>query len=337
MSFQPPNFAQKPYAQKPGKKIRSTWVVAILAALFLVLCLSTGEGGFGMWVLLMGLFLLLTSVYALVFRRPSWARLFSPAVRKRAVAVGGAVTIVGFVIAGMTLPATEETVEPVAETTATPTPSKTSTPKPTKSTAAVAAGKACVSAGARETVTSGTATPTPTSTSSASATATPTPTASKTAGTSAAVSGAVFVCTEDDKGKLVWMDEEDSKKSLAERQAAADKEAADKKAAEEAAAAERQRIADEAAAAEAQRIADEQAAAAAEAQRIAEEQARQQQYVAPAPAPAAPAPAPAPAPGPGVVHPGSFCSPGGAVGVTSKGTPMVCGPGSDGRLRWRSA
>ncbi|WP_217182392.1 hypothetical protein [Streptomyces sp. AC495_CC817] len=38
-----------------------------------------------------------------------------------------------------------------------------------------------------------------------------------------------------------------------------------------------------------------------------------------------------------VVHPGSFCSPPGATGVTSAGTPMVCGPGSDGRNRWRSA
>ena len=92
----------------------------------------------------------------------------------------------------------------------------------------------------------------------------------------------MFVCTENDNGKLVWMHEEDSKKVIAART-----EAAEKKAAEEAAAAEQQRLADEqAAAAEAQRIADEQAAAeAAEAQRIADEQARQQ-YVAPAPAPA---------------------------------------------------
>jgi hypothetical protein len=36
----------------------------------------------------------------------------------------------------------------------------------------------------------------------------------------------------------------------------------------------------------------------------------------------------------GVVHPGSFCSPSGATGHTSIGTPMVCGPASDGRDRW---
>ncbi|MEV6591078.1 PASTA domain-containing protein [Streptomyces acidicola] len=39
----------------------------------------------------------------------------------------------------------------------------------------------------------------------------------------------------------------------------------------------------------------------------------------------------------GTVHPGSFCSPPGAAGVTEAGTPMVCGPGTDGRNRWRSA
>jgi uncharacterized membrane protein YgcG len=39
----------------------------------------------------------------------------------------------------------------------------------------------------------------------------------------------------------------------------------------------------------------------------------------------------------GTVHPGSFCSPPGATGVTAAGTPMVCGPGSDGRNRWHSS
>ncbi|MDQ0810015.1 beta-lactam-binding protein with PASTA domain [Streptomyces sp. B3I7] len=39
----------------------------------------------------------------------------------------------------------------------------------------------------------------------------------------------------------------------------------------------------------------------------------------------------------GTVHPGSFCSPPGATGVSAAGTPMVCGPGSDGRNRWRSS
>ena len=37
------------------------------------------------------------------------------------------------------------------------------------------------------------------------------------------------------------------------------------------------------------------------------------------------------------VHPGSFCSPRGALGRTSAGTLMRCQPGSDGRNRWSRA
>jgi micrococcal nuclease len=54
-----------------------------------------------------------------------------------------------------------------------------------------------------------------------------------------------------------------------------------------------------------------------------------------APPPPAPTTA-APAPPSGTVHPGSFCRPQGARGVTTRGTPMVCAPARDGRLRWRS-
>ncbi len=50
----------------------------------------------------------------------------------------------------------------------------------------------------------------------------------------------------------------------------------------------------------------------------------------------APAPAPAPPAAPPVVHPGAYCSPEGALGVTSAGTPMVCGKtaNSPDRARW---
>jgi hypothetical protein len=57
-------------------------------------------------------------------------------------------------------------------------------------------------------------------------------------------------------------------------------------------------------------------------------------------APPKPPPTPPTPPGPpdeGVVHPGSFCSPDGATGHTSIGTPMVCGPASDGKDRWHHA
>ncbi|MGW4446780.1 PASTA domain-containing protein [Streptomyces sp. NPDC004682] len=37
-----------------------------------------------------------------------------------------------------------------------------------------------------------------------------------------------------------------------------------------------------------------------------------------------------------VVHPGAYCAPAGARGVTQAGTSMVCGPASDGRNRWHS-
>ena len=40
---------------------------------------------------------------------------------------------------------------------------------------------------------------------------------------------------------------------------------------------------------------------------------------------------------PRVVSPGAFCSPSGETGSTSKGTPMRCGPASDGRDRWIAA
>ncbi|UUT34535.1 HNH endonuclease family protein [Microbacterium elymi] len=53
---------------------------------------------------------------------------------------------------------------------------------------------------------------------------------------------------------------------------------------------------------------------------------------APAPKPAAPKPA-----APKTVHPGSFCAPIGAHGVTTKGTPMVCSvKAGQTRARWRS-
>ena len=58
------------------------------------------------------------------------------------------------------------------------------------------------------------------------------------------------------------------------------------------------------------------------------------------PKPKPPPPPPPPPSGPpdeGIVHPGAFCSPAGATGETTAGTPMVCGPASDGRDRWHSS
>jgi len=50
-----------------------------------------------------------------------------------------------------------------------------------------------------------------------------------------------------------------------------------------------------------------------------------------------PTPANAPKPSTNVVHPGAFCSPQGAHGVTSAGTPMICTTSlTDPRARWRA-
>lgn len=62
----------------------------------------------------------------------------------------------------------------------------------------------------------------------------------------------------------------------------------------------------------------------------------------PAPKPVAhptphPSPPPSSPPPAHVVHPGSFCAPKGATGVTAAGTAMTCGPASDGRNRWHHA
>jgi hypothetical protein len=65
------------------------------------------------------------------------------------------------------------------------------------------------------------------------------------------------------------------------------------------------------------------------------------QAALPSPTTRAPSPAPtpttAPAGQPGVVHPGAFCAPAGASGVTADGTPMTCTTSpTDARNRWRS-
>jgi hypothetical protein len=43
-----------------------------------------------------------------------------------------------------------------------------------------------------------------------------------------------------------------------------------------------------------------------------------------------------PAPSGDTVHPGSFCAPAGATGVSKTGKSEICGPASDGRNRWHA-
>jgi len=127
--------------------------------------------------------------------------------------------------------------------------------------------------------------------------------------------------------------------ATASAQAAAAETAAAEAAATEAAAAAEKAAADAAAKATADAAAAKKAKAAAAAAAKA-----RAAVPAPAPAPAPappppppPAPAPAPAPAQGV-HPGAFCSPGGALGYTSAGKLMRCSTtATDSRNRWRAA
>ena len=326
MSSKPHNAAQK------WKPLRSTWIVGGVAGLFLVALLPE-MGGFSAWVLLIGLLLLITSAYSLIFRRRSWVAFSSSKGAKIGLASGAAALLIGFVGVGLTGPDLA-VAEPVASSSTSPSASLSPTPTPTPSaTARIIVGGSCPKVGMTQTGESvGTASP---SASGSRAAASP----SASPSTKAGAGVVTFVCAENEHQEFVWMEKDVADKLKADRIAAAEQAESARVAAEEA---EQQRLADEAAkaAAESQRLVQEQAAAA-EAQRLAEEQARQQ-YVPPAPAPApAPAPVPAPAPepvpapvGPNVVHPGAFCS--GGVGVTKTGKPMICAPAADGRMRWIS-
>jgi flagellar biosynthesis GTPase FlhF len=124
---------------------------------------------------------------------------------------------------------------------------------------------------------------------SASATATPTPTPTAPASSACLTENAtekylpkIFICTKTDAGKLLWLEQTESKRVTDARAAAAAKVAAEKAAADKAAQDAAAKAAAEQAAAEAAR----QEAAAAEA-------ARQQQAAAAAAAAAAIVPAPA--------------------------------------------
>jgi hypothetical protein len=56
----------------------------------------------------------------------------------------------------------------------------------------------------------------------------------------------------------------------------------------------------------------------------------------PVEAPTAPPTEPPSTPSQPIVRAGAYCAPVGATGVTTAGTPMVCGPESDGRNRWHA-
>lgn len=245
------------------------WIVA--AVLLLVLIPFAIVGGLGMVLFLLGLVVLLTGLYALLFKRRSWVGLPH---RKS----GGLVAVAGFVVFALGTGIVGATAAPREDT------DKATLVSPVQKSAAA------------------TPTPTPTATNPANSKC---PTAAATQ----KYNSQTYVCTMGSDQRLVWMTESDSKRVLAEK-AAAEKAAAEKAAAEKAAAeqaAAEKAAADKAAADKA--AADKAAADKAAADAAAQKAAAQQQAAkpAPAPAPAAPAPAvPAPAvPAPAAAYYGS--------------------------------
>jgi len=290
-------FARPQTSWRPTK---SFWITAVIVLLVMA------SSGFGNGLAVLGVVGLLTGVYALIFKRKSWAGITGRKPAAMVVAGGFAVALIGSAIAGPTTPPTDQPVKADVVSAET-TPAS----EPTDPEEADPALAPCA-----------------------------------TAGDIKVFKDREFVCSVNANGDLVWLDEASVKaiadkkaagqeaideakaeqaalkKAAAEKaatekaaadQAAADKVAADKAAAERAAA---QKAADKAAAEKAaadQAAADEAAAAA--------QQAEQQ----------------APPAVTGYVHPGSFCSGDGAPGVSKTGKAMVCTTASDGRLRWRSA
>ena len=223
---------------------KSFWIVSAIWLLLLIIAIPTA-GGFGAWLVMFALFLVVTALYSLLFGRRSWLGLPHRKGAGGAIGVGVVALIVG---AMLVPPAAVETstIQPLVALPATTTSSASASPSPTPSpTPKYVLLEECFSGGQ--------------------------------AVTELSVS---YVCTLDDKGVLVWMTEKESKVLVAQR--ADDKKRADEKIVAEKAAADKA-VADKAAADQlvAEQAAQQQAAAAqaaqVEAARVAAEQAAQQQ------------------------------------------------------------
>lgn len=228
-------FNRRPTAARPNRswqQSKSFWIVAALVLLLVIA--SAASSGFGGIILMLGLVALITGLYALLTKRKTWVSLPH---RKSAGIVAGAGVVALFVGGG------------VVGATAAP-----GTPVTAKS-GLVASQPAATPASS---------TPTPTATN-------PVRKSCLTAAATSTYQGAVLVCTKGTDGRLLWLPEAESKRTVkaaadkeeAEKKAAADKAAAEKLAAEQKAAADKT-AADKAAAEKA--AAD---AAAAEASRLA--------------------------------------------------------------------
>ncbi len=256
----------QPVSGKNKVRWRPTPSFWITGGLLLLLALLFGAaGGIGGVVLVLGIAAALTGLFVLAFKRRSWLGLPS---RKAGSLVAG-LGVVAFVVGTTVAVATAGPLPQPALSDSTNTASSSASASPTD---------------------------TPTATEQS-----PALTACDAVDVRKTYADAIFVCTRDKTNHLVWLDQDESKKVVA--QAAADKAAAVKLAAQKTAAA---KIAANKAAvvrAEAARAAAQQAAVLKVA--AAQEAAAQQSAAAAAQqaaAPAAPAPDPnapaAPAPNP---------------------------------------
>ncbi len=249
-----------------------------------------------MVLFILGLVALLTGLYVLLFKRRSWVGLPH---RKS----GGLVAVSGFVALILGAGVVGATAAPRADT-----------------------DKAALVSPASQSATA-TPTPTPTATNPANSTC-------ATAAATQKYNSQTFICTRGTDQRLVWMNEADSKRVVAEK-AAADKAAAEKVAAEKAvakkaaaekAAAEKAAAAAKAAKAAADKVAADKAAAA----QLAAEQAAARQAAEAAAAQAAkpapvPVPAPAPAPAPAVPAPAAAYYPNCAAARAAGAAPVYAG------------
>lgn len=231
----------------------SFWITAAVWLLFLIIAVPTG--GFGSWMVVFALFLILTALYALLFGRRSWIGLPHRKGAGAAVGAGVIALIAGSIVVTASGPM-PSTVMPLAEVKVASTTSASPS-------------------------------------SNASASATPSSTPSRVPksllleecfddGATVTEQAAGYVCTLDDTGVLVWMLEKDSKALVSDRaeakRVAEVKVIAEKMAAEKTVTDEAVRVAaEQATAEEAARVVAEQAvaekAAADENVRVAAEQA----------------------------------------------------------------
>ncbi|WP_186764296.1 hypothetical protein [Arthrobacter yangruifuii] len=89
--------ASAPQRRPRPRTPASAWAVLVPAAVLLWVATLPGSFGVLLWLLGAGVLLILTAIYALGFRRRSWANLYTLEQRKFALTLGGVVLVVGAV------------------------------------------------------------------------------------------------------------------------------------------------------------------------------------------------------------------------------------------------